>query len=245
MPSPVLIKMASLRSIVHASTDNVFDLKRYKRVPKWLVEYKSMALLVQIVMLYQFLVHLLGIGILLLLLSTDQQARELVFQDVESLLWFSCFTTVSAYTNCGFALLRMSMIGFADKPLILGIVGFLVMAGNTMLPIFLRWAIVFASSRAAESSSKKVYLRYLLLNGRTLSTNLFNTQQTWTLLVSQISLTGIQVLLLLAFSSFHNENMSIPSSIFLAINTRHAGFATMPMLAIDAASLHGAHVLSP
>ena len=57
------------------------------------------------------------------------------------MLWFSVFTVVSCYSNCGFGLLASSMIPFKGTPVVLFFAGLAVVAGNTMLPVFLRWTL--------------------------------------------------------------------------------------------------------
>ena len=63
----------------------------------------------------------------------------------------------------------------------------LILHGNVMYPIVLRWSIIFMSAITPKSWSRKVYFRYLLLNGRHLHSNLFGSQQTWLLLIQQVS----------------------------------------------------------
>ena len=42
----------------------------------------------------------------------------------------------------------------------------LCLHGNVLLPICLRWILVWGSFKARRNSSRKIYLRYLLINGR-------------------------------------------------------------------------------
>jgi hypothetical protein len=71
------------------------------------------------------------------------------------------------------------------KPLVLVFVDVLVLAGNTLFPVLLRWAIILLNKHSPDSSNRKVYFRYLLINGRSHYTHLFTSQQTWLLLTIQ------------------------------------------------------------
>ena len=191
---PAYIRMRSLSKIVgelKASNPalagrDFFDLTTYSRIPQWLIEFKAMELLVILVLLYQVAVHLVCGGLMYVLLATDAEASGYLSTATgqpPSVLWFCVFHAVSAYCNCGFALLPSSMILFAHKPGILFCLVGLIIAGNTLLPVLLRWTITWASSLIDDQSSKKVFIRHLILNGRMMYPNLFNSQQTWLLLL--------------------------------------------------------------
>lgn len=248
---PVYIRMRSLRAVL---PDNAgargFDLKRFARVPQWLVEYKALQLCVAVVLFYQLLLHVLCAGALYLLLVFDDEAAAIVTAgsgypgEEVGLGWFSVFTAVSAYCNCGFALLPTSLILFATKPAILLVVEILILGGNVLLPVFLYLAITTFESNVDPSGSMVVAARYLLLNGRHIYSNLFGLQeesappkallpsllivvvraaplnlpvraQTWVLLIVQAVLTVAQTMLTMFFA-----HQPFGSSLFQSINTR-------------------------
>jgi len=60
----------------------------------------------------------------------------------------------------------------------------------------IRWIVIFLSANCtSKTSSRKVYFRYLLLNGRHLYSNLFGSQQNWMLFIQQFSLITMQMAL--------------------------------------------------
>ena len=67
--------------------------------------------------------------------------------------------------------------------------------------------------------------------------NLFNSQQTWLLLLVQVGLTVVQWLITVGFSYRHHEDVGWASALFQSINTRHAGMASFSMASVDAATL--------
>eukprot|EP01052_Picozoa_sp_SAG31_P005147 SAG31_NODE_222_length_19895_cov_34.907626_12_plen_226_part_00 len=139
---PVYIRMRSLRAVLPKMTrsrTDLLDLKRFTRVPQWLVEYNALRLCVIVVLTYQLVLHVVCCGLLYTMLMLDDEAAAIVrsgsgFPDEEvSLAWFSVFTSVSAYCNCGFALHPLSFTLLSKKPGILLVVELLVLGGNVLL----------------------------------------------------------------------------------------------------------------
>ena len=102
----------------------------------------------------------------------------------------------------------------------------LVLHGNVLFPIILRWIIIWLSAITPKSRSSKVYFRYLLLNGRHLYSNLFGSQQTWLLLLQQLLLVTVQVIFTVWLTPRH-PTFSV--ALFEAVNVRHAGFNAIPL----------------
>lgn len=235
---PVWIRMHSMQKAMPPELAKR-DLHQFRRVPQWLVEYKAMRLCVVVVIAYQLVFYVVCGLLLYLALSVDSEASEIVTSTGLSLSWYSAFTVVSAYCNCGFALLDSSFILMDEKPAILFSVIVLVLAGNILLPVWLYWAISLIAHRMPKTSSDLIAARYLLLNGRNIYPNLFALQETWVLFVIQVGLTVLQTLLTLTFASRDHtrEELGFPSAFFQSINTRHAGMASFSMANVDAATL--------
>ena len=110
-----------------------------------------------------------------------------------------------------------------------------ILAGNVLYPILLRWFIIFLSSIVRKRSNRKVYLRYLLLNGRHLYSSLFGSQQTWLLLIQQGLLIFTQIFMTMVLSSSYDP--SFENALFRSVNARHAGFSVAPMSAMNSGVL--------
>ena len=108
-------------------------------------------------------------------------------------------------------------------PLVLVIIDALVMAGNVFFPVLLRWIIILLNWVAPAQSNRKVYFRYLLLNGRSHYTHLFTSQQTWLLITMQFFF----ILLQSVFFSLLGTGVNNNQAVFVSINTRHAGFSSV------------------
>lgn len=218
-----------------------FDLRKYRLVPEWLVEYKALCFLLRIVVVYHAVVYCVYGGTLALAVKFVPAVRRAARADVgASALGWATFTTISAFNNVGFVLQRDGFASLNDQPLILFVTGMLVLHGNVLYPACLRWIIVGTSASSPRDSNRKVYFRYLLLHGRKLYSNLFSSQATWLLVATQLALISLQVGVTLIVS--HNDKSfshrapaaRLDIAAFQAVNTRHAGIA-----AVNLASLHG------
>uniref|UniRef100_A0A7S1XRX3 ZC3H15/TMA46 family C-terminal domain-containing protein n=2 Tax=Phaeomonas parva TaxID=124430 RepID=A0A7S1XRX3_9STRA len=237
---PVSIRIRSLRSVLPDAENRTFDLRRFRRVPQWLVEYKALVILRRMMLAYQAIVYLgLGSAIYVHVASTPH-LTDLIEQyaHTDPLTW-SIFHTISAYNNAGFSLQAASMIHFADYPAILTLISVVCLLGNIMLPVVLRWTLVVASFLSAKDSSRKVYFRYLLLNGRDIYSNIFVSQQTWILLITQLSLITVQLVITQASSAhldvYEDTDFGgrFAISFFEAVNTRHAGLTVFNLTEMD------------
>ena len=80
-------------------------------------------------------------------------------------LGFAAFTTVSAFCNAGFMLGRAGAAPLAGSGALVAL-NLLVLHGNVLFPVLLRWVVALLSAASDKRSSRKVYFRFLLINGR-------------------------------------------------------------------------------
>jgi hypothetical protein len=230
---PVLVRRVYLSRAIPLDL-RTFDLSNFDRVPFWVVEYKCLVLLTRLVVAYQVLFMACGALALWSLSATLidgplEGREEGRGGDVgggcggaASPLGFAAFTSIMAFTNAGVSLRPVWRGGGAD-PALLPLVGALCLAGNTFWPILLRWTIIFMNKLARDDSSRKVYFRYLLINGRQHYPRLFTSQETWLLLAVQVLFLIFQSLCLVHMGTDVNRNQAV----FESINTRHAGFTAV------------------
>jgi len=186
---PVLIRIFYLRRIIPKEF-RTFNLNNYQRVPEWMVEYKSLTILVRIVIAYQVITYLLFGSIMYLTILNSTTLQNKVIDESAAngdYFYWTIWHVVSAYCNVGFSLQNSSFETFkSNSPILLSMAG-LVLFGNVLYPLLLRWIIIGMSAHCTKPmSSRKVYLRYLLLNGRHLYSSLFGSQQTWMLFIQQV-----------------------------------------------------------
>ena len=84
-------------------------------------------------------------------------------------LGFAAFTTVSAFCNAGLMLGRAGAAPLAGSGALVAL-NLLVLHGNVLFPVLLRWVVALLSAASDKRSSRKVYFRFLLINGREVCT---------------------------------------------------------------------------
>nr|OQO30068.1 hypothetical protein B0A51_02753 [Rachicladosporium sp. CCFEE 5018] len=110
--------------------------------------------------------------------------------------WVGAFNAISAFNNSGMSLLDANMTAFQTSYYLLITMSLLILAGNTCYPVFLRlivWTMLKAVSRFEEDAwqERAETLQFLLDHPRRCYTNLFPSQHTWWLLLSVVTLNGI------------------------------------------------------
>jgi len=230
---PVFVRVNSLKKVIppHLRT---FDLAKYRRVPQWIVEYKALILLIRVVIVYQIVVYFIFILIIWARLSPDWESNSDTSGHCGcSAFEWAAFHGVSAYCNVGLSITSDSMVGIRDISIVSFALCMLVLFGNVLFPMFIRWIIIALSYYSKKDSSRKVYFRYLLFNGGSTYWNLFSSQHTWLLVVTQMFFFVSQVVLTLIIShedkamQVHSTEEQVNMAIFMSINTRHAGFAVL------------------
>ncbi|KAF8911487.1 cation transport protein-domain-containing protein [Gymnopilus junonius] len=203
------------------------------------VEYRALNALLWIVPLYHFGIHLVAFAIIAPYMSLGRWVP--VFQDEirpVNFVWFSAFQIVSGYTNTGTSLVDESMLPFQEAyPMIVTMI-FLILAGNTCFPIFLRFMIWFLSKCCRGASRMHETLRFLLDHPRRCFIYLFPSHQTWFLLTVVLGLTFTDWVSFLVLDLRNPAISSIPLGVRVldgfmqAIAVRSAGFVIVPLASL-------------
>ena len=174
------------RSLPRILRPENIDLFQYERVPVPLIEYKALLLLRNTVLLYTLACYIFYGLCMYIWIYSSSKHRDIAVHALSengssfgSILRFTIFLVISAFTNTGFIISNDSLSKFVDSPFFLFCVNMLILHGNVLFPIFLRWIIVLLNSTAEENSSLRIYSEYLLFQGRDLYHNLFSSQATW------------------------------------------------------------------
>lgn len=102
--------------------------------------------------------------------------------------WWSVFASVSAYANCGLNLLNQNMIPLSNDYLVLIATGTVILAGNTLYPVFLRGSIWILARLVPQGSEIHHTLMFLLHHPRRCYIFLFPAKTTLILLLSQVAI---------------------------------------------------------
>ena len=224
---PVWVRLFYLKRSIPLNM-RTFNLRDYERLPSFVVEYKCLQLISRIAIAYMVIMYALGtilIYVAVMVAGKDETIYDPQYTppSFASPLGFAIFTSVSAFTNCGFSL-RPTYRGNIS-PSILVVINFLSLSGNVFFPIFMRWIIIFLSRFSDVESSRKVCFRYILVNGRKHYSCIFTSQQTWLLFCVQLLFIFAQTLCLCVLGNEVNTSQAL----FMAITTRHTGFTAVDL----------------
>lgn len=160
--------------------------------------------------------------------------------------WVGAFNAVSAFNNSGMSLLDANMVAFQTSYYMLITMSLLILAGNTCYPIFLRlivWTMLRITSRFEGEvwQERAATLEFLLIHPRRCYTNLFPSQHTWWLLLSVVTLNGVDwaAFEILNIGNKQIEifptNIRVIDGLFQAFAVRSGGFyvVSIPSLRIS------------
>ncbi|KAH9944580.1 TrkH-domain-containing protein [Amylocystis lapponica] len=205
------------------------------------VEYRALTALLWIVGGYHILSQLLSFVVIAPYISIPRWREDFQTPALHrnvSPVWFSGFQVVSSYTNTGMSLVDQSMVPFQTAyPMILLMI-FLILAGNTAFPVFLRFTIWVISKVVPQKSRVNETLHFLLDHPRRCFVYLFPSHQTWFLLTVLIALNGTDWFFFLVLDIGNSAITIIPSGvrvllgILQAVAVRASGFGSVTLSAL-------------
>ncbi|UNI17955.1 hypothetical protein JDV02_004259 [Purpureocillium takamizusanense] len=191
-------------------------------------EYRALKILLPIVTVYFFGLHLLG-GSALAIWARFAQVKYTAYLDELGLnrTWWAFYTTQSLMDNLGFTLTPDAMVSFRDTVFPLLLLTVLALAGETLYPVLLRFAI-WAVSRVVPSRLRSP-LQFLLDHPRRCYTLLFPAGTTWAIL-SIAAVLNLGAALLIVVLDLHSAEVAglapgnrFVAALFQAAAARHAG----------------------
>jgi Trk-type K+ transport system membrane component len=199
-------------------------------------EYRAICLLSWLVPVYFVLFQLLGcLGLGAYVAHNKASATR---ENGLDPWWVGAFNAVSAFNNSGMSLLDANMIAFQTSVYMLLTMGFLILAGNTCYPIFLRlivWSFRKLLPHGKQWEDHRKTLQFLLDHPRRCYTNMFPAWHTWWLLCAVLILNGIDWV---AFEVLNigNHNIThlpvgirVVDGLFQALAVRSGGFYVVPI----------------
>ncbi|KAI2725468.1 hypothetical protein CBS147311_6650 [Penicillium roqueforti] len=195
------------------------------------VEYKAVSLLSVVVFLYFILFIIFGmVGVGGWLEANDPAVTR---TNGLSPFWTGAFFAVSAFVNSGMSLLDANMTALQLRAYPLLTMGFLILAGNTLFPCFLRfiiWTMRVMLPDRPMWQSWRITLDFILEHPRRVYTNLFPARHTWYLLGTIIILNGIDWAAFELLSIGNKDIETLPTEyrvldgLFQALAVRAGGF---------------------
>ena len=209
------------------------------------IEYRSLRLLFLILMAYLTFYYLLGLFCFVpWIYRSSYYTAVLADQNVNS-GWWAAFTASTSLNDVGFTLTSNSMISFQEAVFVLLVSGFLIVAGNTGFPCFLRLWIWISFKIIPKRFEMRDELAFLLDHPRRCFTLLFPSRATWWLFAILVGFNLIDLFFFLVLDIGDAEINLIPVGyrfvigLFQAVSTRTAGLS-----AIDLNILHPAVLIS-
>lgn len=160
-------------------------------------EYRALKTLFFILLGYFVAFHLFGILSLLGVIISHPQYSRVVDNIGVSQGWWAIFTAGSAFNDVGFTLTPNSMASFNKVPLLLLVMTFLIVIGNTGFPCMLRLMIWAFSKTTHEEGQRREELEFLLRHPRRCFTLLFPSADTWRLLGVLLVLNAVDLAIFL------------------------------------------------
>ncbi|KAL0072467.1 hypothetical protein AAF712_000230 [Marasmius tenuissimus] len=205
------------------------------------VEYRALNALLWIVAGYHILAQLIPFVIIAPYISQskwhDAFTPPALHRKVNP-VWFALFQTVSSYTNTGTSLVDTSMLPFQNAYVMILLMIFLILAGNTAFPIFLRFTIWILTKLVPKTSRANETLHFLLDHPRRCFIYLFPSHQTWFLLTIVIGLTFTDWFFFMVLDIGTPAIEAIPLGtrfvigLLQGVAVRAAGFGIVPLAAL-------------
>jgi hypothetical protein len=152
--------------------------------------------------------------------------------------WTGAFFAISAFNNSGMALLNANAVALQTSIYCLLTLSFLILAGNTAFPPFLRltlWSMKKLCPKSAAWQERRRILNFILDHPRRVYTNLFPAPQTWWLVMSLVILNGTDWVAFEILNIGNPVTDAIPThfrvldGLFQAFAVRSGGFYVVPI----------------
>ncbi|KAF2247945.1 potassium transporter [Trematosphaeria pertusa] len=206
------------------------------------IEYRSLKLLLKIVLAYFFGLHLFGaICLVGWIQNANPKYLDYLKECGQDKNWWAFYSAQTMVDNLGFTLTPDSMITFQDATFPMLVMSFLAYAGNTCYPCLLRFVIWAMSKLVPKNSSLKEPLDFLLKHPRRCYTLLFPSHPTWILFGILFALNFVDVLLIVVLDLHNPAVNNLPggprvlAAIFQAASSRHTGTSTFNLADVNPA----------
>ncbi|RDW60458.1 putative potassium uptake transporter [Aspergillus mulundensis] len=206
------------------------------------IEYRSLRLLLKIVIAYYVGLNLLGS----MCLAAWIQHAKAKYQDylddcALNKVWWAFYSAQTMANNLGLTLTPDSMVTFQDATFPMFVMSFLAYAGNTLYPCFLRLVIWIMFKLVPKDSSMNEPLNFLLSYPRRCYVLLFRSRPTWALAGIIFVLNFVDTLLILLLDLDNPAVNHVPvgprvmAAIFQAASARHTGTASFNLADVNPA----------
>jgi potassium uptake Trk family protein len=206
------------------------------------VEYRSLKLLLKVIVALYAGLHIFGvIGLVPWILHCASKYRDVLASSGQNNVWWAIYSVQTMISNLGFTLTPDSMISFRDASWPMVLLTFLAFAGNTCYPIILRFILWAMQKMVPRRSSWREPLQFLLDHPRRCYTLLFPRNVTWILFGILFVMNFIDALLIVVLDLDNPEVNTLPmasrilAATFQAASARHTGTASFNLAKVNPA----------
>lgn len=228
------------RQVTVGRNSNFYGLSAKDREELGGIEYRSLKVLLKILIGLFLGLHTLGIvGLLPWIIHGPSHYRDYLASQGQDKVWWAFYSAQTMVTNLGFTLTPDSMVYFRDATWPMLLMTFLAFAGYNFHPILLR-GIIWIAHKLGPSHMRES-LRFLLDHPRRCYTLLFPSNVTWVLFGILFILNLVDVLLIILLDLNNEEVSSLsPASrtlaaTFQAASARHTGTSTFDLADVNPA----------
>lgn len=173
------------------------------RAQAWELEYRALGLVIKLVLGYWLFIHVSAFLIMQSYITFSSRADEIAKNCLQpeklklNPILHTIYLTTSSFQNNGLVLTESSVECYAKDPLILFMVSFLIICGNTGLPIMMRLTTWLVWKVWPAKTPTKSALAFLLEHPRRCYTHMFPGVHTLWLVVCLFVLDGLPIVVML------------------------------------------------
>ncbi|KAL8036563.1 hypothetical protein ABFX02_12G166800 [Erythranthe guttata] len=217
-------------------------INREAEAEEGLLKFKSIQTLAVLVGCYLLVVHVAGTTLISVYLNLVPSAKNVLKKKGLNQQIFTIFTAVSTFANCGFLPTNENMMAFRTNSGLQLILIPLILMGNTLYPLCLRFTIL-----ALEKITGKEELRYMLKNSRELGYRHLIPGNKMGSVYLGITALGFLLVQLILFCTLEWNSEAVVDgmsgyekavgSLFQVVSSRHAGESVFDLSAVSPAVL--------
>eukprot|EP01103_Thecamoeba_quadrilineata_P018025 TRINITY_DN6652_c0_g1_i1.p1 TRINITY_DN6652_c0_g1~~TRINITY_DN6652_c0_g1_i1.p1 ORF type:complete len:512 (-),score=41.30 TRINITY_DN6652_c0_g1_i1:161-1696(-) len=203
---------------------------------------RTCILLITVVLAYWILFQLVAFLILGLYMEYSSSAHQILKTSVPFRIppwWWAFFHSTTSFNNAGMSLFQNNLVPCQTDQLILLVLSFNIIFGNTLFPVVLR-IIIWVLSKITYGLNKECFI-HLLQEPRHYYTHLFPLKETIIVFASWVVITGIEYSLYFVEWDYSLAGYSVSDKFLIAyfqtISVRSAGFNV-----VDIGSLSTGHL---
>ena len=238
LPLAPLLYRRFIYAKIKASYPSQFRIDNAPVLSEFDIQDRALLVMIRIIITYVAAVMFMGFLIIYAAMHLEEDDPELASRGY-SREANAAFLSISAFNNAGYTLSSESVFHLQDNPVAYLTLALLILAGNTMAPVFYRLLIIaeLFIRHSLDIKTCTVELQFILDNPRKVSVNTLPTREVIFLFITSTTLNIVQYLFYLGSSMWRESITDAYGSptrlagigFFQTISTRNAGLQIMDL----------------